>query len=143
MIEQPVEYGVSTKLFVVSKKTCDETLVLCGNYEHGRWTRVLSARSAHALWLYLTRIFFLEHAREVLSIVTTAPLRGIDRPTITTDVQISATDDGMVKLIGTTTKNKQWTALLSAQEARRLWKALDQTLYPFGWEGANYIATAH
>ncbi|MBN1284611.1 MAG: hypothetical protein JXB47_04365 [Anaerolineae bacterium] len=141
MFEQ-VEYGVSTGLFV-NRMANNDTFVLGGEGEGDKWTRVLSDRSAHTLWYHLTQLFFLERARDVLSVVTTAPLRGTDKPTITTDVNITITDDGLVKLTGTTARHQSWTALLTAQDARRLWQTLDRTLYPFGWEGASFTAMTH
>lgn len=140
--QDQVEYGMSTGLFVNRLKRND-TFVLGGEGESDKWTRVLSDRSARTLWYQLTRLFFLEKAREVLSIVTTAPLRGVEKPAITMDVQVAVTDDGLIELTGTTSRYEKWTTLLEVQDARRLWQVLDKALYPFGWEGQNYTTVAH
>ncbi len=134
------EYGVSAKLFV-NHMAHNDTVIIGGEGEADQWTRVLSGRSAHMLWYHLTELFFVEKSRTVFSIASTAPLRGTDKPTITNDIQICITDEGMIQLTGTTTRGDVWTAMLSAQEARRLWKTLDKTLYPFGWEGTSFTAT--
>jgi hypothetical protein len=141
MPSQEIKYGVTTGMFV-TRMPGKDTVVLGGEGEGDKWTRVLSIRSAHALWLHLTELFFPEKAREVFSIVVTAPLRGADKPAITIDVQVDVTDDGMVKLSGTTPK-QQWTAMLSAPEARRLWQVLDKALYPLGWQGPTITAGSH
>jgi hypothetical protein len=137
MLDQPqqqhVEYGLTTQLFV-TKMQGKDTVVLGGQGEVDKWTRVLTGKSAHTLWLNLTEFCFPERAREVVSIVATAPLRGTDQPTITTNIQFDVTDDGMVKLTGHTAK-QTWAALLTVSEAHHLWQALDKALYPLGWQG--------
>ncbi len=127
-------YGISMDVFI-TRKPQGESLVLGGVGErYGRWTRVLTLRAAQLLWFHLTGVLFPERAERVTTIAVTAPLRGDDRPTITTHLEVVRTADGFIEMIGWAGQDTWW-ARLPQNEARALWARLDQLLYPVGWEG--------
>jgi len=129
-------YGLSTNLFV-SRKMGGESIVVGGMAEDAsRWTRVLSQRAAQMLWFNLTRLLFPEKSEMVTALVTTAPLRAENMPTITTHMAVDKHESGAYEISGWV-GDQMWWLSLNDYEARRLWTALDIALYPVGWQGAN------
>jgi hypothetical protein len=129
-------YGLSTNLFV-SRKTGGESLVVGGVAEDtSRWTRVLSQRAAQMLWFNLTRLLFPEKSEMVTALVTTAPLRAENLPTITTHMSVEKSDDSAYEIAGWVGE-QMWWLRLNDYEARRFWTALDIALFPVGWQGPN------
>lgn len=129
-------YGFSTELFV-SRKASSDSIVVGGTAEDtSRWTRVLSQRAAQMLWFYLTRFLFPEKSDMVSALVTTAPLRSSDLPTITTHVTVDEIENGGYEVLGWVGEHS-WGIKLNDQEARRFWTAMDIALYPAGWQGSG------
>jgi hypothetical protein len=135
--EQPKRtYGLSSNLFV-SRKAGGESVIVGGTAEDNtRWTRVLSQRAAQMLWFHLTRFLFPEKSAMVTALVTTAPFRGSDMPTITTHMTVDKLPDGGFEIAGWVGEQNWWVRL-SDYEAQRFWTALDIALYPVGWQGAS------
>jgi hypothetical protein len=134
--EMKHSYGLSTNLFV-SRKASSDSIVVGGTAEDSsRWTRVLSQRAAQMLWFHLVQFLFPEKSEMVTAMVTTAPLRSSDLPTITTHVTVEKLESGAYEIAGWV-GNQNWLALLADHEAQRFWTALDIALYPVGWQGAN------
>lgn len=134
--EPKFAYGQSTNLFV-SRKAGGESLVVGGVAEDmSRWTRVLSQRAAQMLWFHLTRLLFPEKSEMVTALVTTAPLRPENLPTITTQMTVDKMENGSFEISGWVGEQTWWVRL-NDYEARRFWTALDIALYPVGWQGAN------
>jgi len=130
------EYGLSTNLFV-HRKTGGESIVVGGTaQDDSKWTRVLSQRAAQMLWFYLVQLLFPEKSDMVTALVTTAPLRSSDMPTITTHLSVDKTTDGSFEITGWV-GDQTWLVRLNDQETRRFWTALDIALYPAGWQGAT------
>jgi hypothetical protein len=88
------------------------------------------------LWFYLTQLLFPEKSEMVTALVTTAPLRSSDLPTITTHTTVDKTEDGLFEITGWV-GDQSWLVKLSDQEIRGFWTALDIALYPAGWQGAT------
>jgi hypothetical protein len=129
-------YGLSTNLFV-SRKTGGESIVVGGVAEDtSRWTRVLSHRAAQMLWFNLTQLLFPEKSEMVTALVTTAPLRAENMPTITTQIWVTKSEDGAYEISGMVGEQIWWLRL-NEYEARRFWTALDIALFPIGWQGPN------
>lgn len=127
-------YGLSTNLFV-SRKTGGESIVVGGVAEDtSRWTRVLSQRAAQMMWFNLTRLLFPEKSDLVTALVTTAPLRAENMPTITTHISVTEAGDGAYEISGMVGEQVWWMRL-NDHEARRFWTALDIALFPVGWQG--------
>ncbi len=134
---QLTEYGMTTDVFV-NRKPHGEAIVIGGAGEQDKWTRVLSRRAAHLLWIQLTKMLFPDKAHMVMALAATTPLRSPDAPTITSEVAAATTPDGLVEISGTAGA-RNWAARLHAEDARRLWMALDIALYPVGWEGQRVV----
>jgi hypothetical protein len=135
-VEPNRAYGLSTDLFV-HRKSSGESIVVGGTAEDKtRWTRVLSQRAAQMLWFYLTQLLFPEKSDMVTALVTTAPLRSADLPTVTTHTTVDRTDDGGFEIMGWV-GDQTWLVRLNSDETRRFWSALDIALYPAGWQGAT------
>lgn len=127
-------YGYSTNLFV-SRKASGDSIVMGGTAEDAaRWTRVLSQRAAQMLWFHLTRFLFPEKSDMVTALVTTAPLRALDMPTITTHMTVDKLEDGGYEVTGWVGEYN-WLVKLRDHEALQFWTALDIALYPVGWQG--------
>ncbi len=127
-------HGLSTDLFV-SRKESDHTLVLGGmGQEEKRWVHVMTQRAAQILWFRLTQLLYPDKAEMVTGLASTAPLRSVSSPSVTTHVDIVRSGDDQYTLVGWILRNN-WRVQLSEMEARRLWAALDLALYPVGWEG--------
>jgi hypothetical protein len=127
-------YGTSADLFVAQKPR-GESIVFGGTgQEHGRWTRVLTQRAAKQLWFKLTGLLFPSKAEKVTALAVTSPLRGGDKPTITTHLEVTRTANGLIEVIGWAGEDTWWVSLSEA-EARTLWPKLDLLLFPVGWEG--------
>lgn len=127
--------GLSSDLFVSRLPKGDSLVVggkINGKDDESKWTRILSRRAAHLLWYRLTLLLFPEKAKLVTAIVATAPLRPSTGPTVTTHIEVVPTDDSYYDISGMM-GNVTWWVKLSNFEARRLWAALDMTLYPDGW----------
>jgi len=135
-VEPSQAYGLSSNLFV-HRKSSGESIVVGGTAEdESKWTRVLSQRAAQMLWFYLTQLLFPEKSEMVTALVTTAPLRSADLPTITTHTTVDRTPDGGFEIMGWV-GDQTWVVKLSDPETRRFWTALDIALYPAGWQGAS------
>lgn len=125
-------YGLSTRVFV-SPKSSTQSLVVGGIGEDAkRWTRVVSLRAAQILWFHLTQYLFPEKASRVTAVVHTAPARTTEMPTITSHITVDHLDSQQYEITGWV-NHQTWVARLTPNEAQRLWQALDQTLYPTGW----------
>ncbi|MBL8163311.1 MAG: hypothetical protein JNJ61_15090 [Anaerolineae bacterium] len=134
--EQKIAYGYSTNLFV-SRKASSDSIVMGGTAEDSsRWTRVLSQRAAQMLWFHLTRFLFPEKSDMVTALVTTAPLRASDLPTITTHINVDQIETGGFELSGWVGE-QSWLVRLNEHDARQFWTALDIALYPVGWQGST------
>ena len=130
-------YGVSTDVFVSRKRSGDSLVIGGMGADEARWTRVLSHRAAQMLWYHLTDYLFPEKSAMVTAMVSTAPLRGDSRPTITTHMTVEELEDGSFDIVGWI-GDQTWWIRLNAREARRLWTALDIALYPVGWKGSKH-----
>lgn len=135
--EQPKKgYGLSSNMFVSRKAGGDSVIVGGIAEDKSRWTRVLSQRAAQMLWFHLTRHLFPEKSAVVTALVTTAPFRSADLPTVTTHVTVEKLPDGGYEISGWVGEQNWWLHL-SDFESQRFWTALDIALYPVGWQGAN------
>ncbi|GIL12300.1 MAG: hypothetical protein BroJett038_10200 [Chloroflexota bacterium] len=133
MVSQPSHtYGLSKNLFV-SRKASGDSIVVGGTGEDNtRWTRVLSYRAAQMLWFNLAELLYPEKSKRIGGLITTAPLRGADLPTITTHTAVDKTEDSNFEVTGWA-GSQSWVIKLDADEVRRLWSALDAVLTPIEW----------
>jgi hypothetical protein len=132
-------YSLSTNLFV-SRKASGDGIILGGTITaESRWTRVLSQRAAQMLWFHLTHFLFPEKSAMVSAMVTTAPLRSSDMPTITTYMTVDQLEQGGYEIVGMI-GDQLWGIRIADQDARQLWMALDIALYPAGWQGSSPIS---
>lgn len=129
-------YSFSTNLFVSRKASGDGIIVGGTNEDTTRWTRVLSQRAAQMLWFHLTRFLFPEKSDMVSALVTTAPIRGSDMPTITQHMTVDQVDNGAYEIVGWIGEQNWGTRIINA-DARQFWMALDIALYPAGWQGSG------
>lgn len=129
-------YGLTQDVFASRKSNGDTVIVGGVGLETNRWARVLTRRAAHQLWFELTRILFPEKSAKVTSIVETAPLRSIDLPAVTTHLEIRQNADAHSFDIMGWVNEDIWWFCVDDHNARHLWAALDNALYPGGWEGA-------
>ncbi|MCC6615703.1 MAG: hypothetical protein IT320_19695 [Anaerolineae bacterium] len=125
-------YGLSTKLFVAPKSSTQSLVVGGIGEDASRWTRVVSLRAAQILWFHLTQFLFPDKASSVTAVVHTAPARSNEMPTITSHITVDHLDTHHYEITGWV-NDQTWVARLTSTEAQRLWQALDQTLYPAGW----------
>ena len=130
-------YGISTSVFVNRKRSGDSLVMGGVDSNDTRWTRVLSHRAAQMLWFHLTSHLFPEKSAIVTALVSTAPLRGDSRPTITTHMTVEQLEGGDFDIVGWV-GDQTWWIQLNPHEARRLWTALDIALYPVGWKGSKH-----
>ncbi|MBI5669742.1 MAG: hypothetical protein HZC41_17225 [Chloroflexi bacterium] len=130
MAQRPGQsYGQAKNLFV-SRKASGDSIVVGGMAEDSsRWTRVLSQRAAQMLWFNLTQLLYPERSDKVNALITTAPLRSADLPTITTHTTVDKSDDGNYEVTGWI-GSYTWGLTLDKAEAERLWSALDGALAP-------------
>lgn len=130
MVSEPGHaYGLSKNLFV-SRKASGDSIVIGGIAEDAsRWTRVLSQRAAQMLWFNLTQLLYPDQSGKVNAMITTAPLRGTDLPTITTHTTVDQLDQNSYEVTGWV-GNHNWTLRLEHQEALSFWSALDSALTP-------------
>jgi hypothetical protein len=137
MPDTPLQgYSFSTNLFVSRKASGDGIIVGGTTVDASRWTRVLSQRAAQMLWFHLTRFLFPEKSDMVSALVTTAPLRSSDMPTITTHMTVDQLDSGGYEVVGWI-GDQNWGVRIGAPDARQFWMALDIALYPAGWQGSG------
>ncbi|HEX2906417.1 MAG TPA: hypothetical protein VHO69_06120 [Phototrophicaceae bacterium] len=122
-------YGLSKNLFVNRKASGDSIVVGGVTEDNARWARVLSQRAAQMLWFNLVQLLFPEKAGAVSTLITTAPLRGSDLPTITTHASIDLAEDGSYEVTGWV-GSQTWGIKLQTPEARRLLSELDLALGP-------------
>lgn len=128
MSKSEFEYGESTDLFV-TRKSNGGSIVLGGTGEDtSKWIRILSNRAAQLLWFQVTQELHPDKAKKATTVVTTAPMREANSPTITTHTNFEKAQNfySIVGWIG----NKTWQADLTEQEAERFWIALSRALYP-------------
>lgn len=124
-------FGLSRDLFVTTKSK-GETIVVGGTSgDTSRWVRILSKRAAQLLLFQLTEILDPSRASKMNASVTTAPLRDVQRPTITTHMTVRARDEGGYSITGWA-GDKVWDTHLTRSETQRLWVALTNALYPGG-----------
>lgn len=135
--QEVLEYGLSTDTFV-TRKPRGEALIIGGMGEaKNKWMRVLSKHCAHVLWFRLTELLFPDKFPMVTAMAVTAPLRGPNDPTITSEVEVNRDEKtGDIEIVGIAGP-RTWVVRLGDYEARRLWTALDIALYPVGWEGSS------
>jgi hypothetical protein len=127
-------YGLAKQLFV-SRKASGDSIVVGGLAEDSsRWTRVLTQRAAQMLWFNLVQYLYPEKSDMVKGMVTTAPIRGSDLPTITTHVTVEQINTGGYEIAGWI-GSQSWGLRINDQDARQFWVALDIALYPAGWQG--------
>jgi hypothetical protein len=128
------QYGLSTDVFV-SRKESDQTLIVGGvGQGEQRWAHVITRRAAQVLWFKLTVLLYPDKAGVVTGLAVTAPLRAPGTAAITTHVEFVKSSEAQYTLIGWVERDT-WMVQLSEVESRRLWTALDEALYPVGWEG--------
>jgi hypothetical protein len=127
-------YGLATNLFVSRKASSDSIIVGGVAEDASRFARVLSQRAAQMLWFYLTRHLFPDKSDMVTALVSTAPLRGTNLPTITTHVVVDKLEDGGFEVLGWAGE-QSWGWQMNEYEAHRFWTSLDIALYPVGWQG--------
>lgn len=124
-------FGLSRDLFVATKSK-GETIVVGGTGgDTSRWVRVLSKRAAQLLLFQLTQILDPDRANMMNTSVTTAPMRDVQRPTITTHMIVRSRDEGGFSITGWA-GDKVWDTHLTRMETQRLWIALTNALYPDG-----------
>lgn len=130
------QYGTSTQIVVAAQD--DERIDVSGVSVDGKrvWAIALTARTAKTLWFKLTSLLFPSKATKVTGIAETATLRLYDDLTITTRIEVTATADGFVEIMGWT-HAAMWWVRLAPQDARYLWTSLDLLLFPVGWEGRS------
>lgn len=139
MTQQPGQsYGHATNLFVTRKASGDSIVVGGIAQDSSRWARVLSQRAAQMLWFNLTQLLYPDQSDKVNALITTAPLRGADLPTITTHTTVDKTDDGSYEVTGWI-GSYTWRLTLDEAEAFRFWKALDGALSPHGMPGKSNL----
>jgi hypothetical protein len=129
-------YGLSSNFFVSRKVSGDSIIVGGTAQDASRWTRVLTQRAAQMLWFHLVQYLFPEKSEMVSAMVSTAPLRSSDMPTITTHVTVEKLETGSYEVIGWV-GNLSWLVQIAAPDAQKLWTALDIALYPVGWQGSK------
>lgn len=130
MAQQPGQtYGHARNLFVTRKASGDSIVVGGVAEDSTRWTRVLSQRAAQMLWFNLTQLLYPERSDKVNALITTAPLRSADLPTITTHTTVDKGDDGAYEVTGWIGSHT-WGLTLDEGEAHRFWSALDGALSP-------------
>lgn len=126
---QRLTYGLSRDLFVTPKSK-GETVVVGGvSSDTSRWVRILSKRAAQLLFFQLTQIMDPDKARHLNTGVTTAPMRDLNRPTITTHMSVDERPEGGYRIIGWA-GDKMWDTHLTRTETQRLWVSLNSVLYP-------------
>ncbi len=124
-------FGLSRDLFVAAKSK-GETIVFGGTGgDTSRWVRILSKRAAQLLLFQLTQILDPQRASGMHASVTTAPLRDVQRPTITTHMVVRQREEGGFNITGWA-GDKIWDTHLTRSETQRLWVALSDVLYPDG-----------
>jgi len=129
-----LQHGFSTGLFV-SRKDSEQTLVVGGVGEGDRhWSHVMTQRAAQILWFKLTRLLYPDKADVVTGLAATAPLHAPPTSSVTTHVEVVRSAQAQYTLVGWVQRDT-WKVLLTEEEARHLWAALDVALYPVGWEG--------
>ncbi len=128
-------YGLTKEPFA-SRKSNGDTVIVGGiGVEADRWARVLTRRAAHQLWFELTQLLFPEKSLKVTSLVETAPLRPITQPAVTTHLEIHPNSEAhIIDILGWVDEDAWWFRV-DDNNARYLWAALDNALYPGGWEG--------
>lgn len=121
-------YGASTNLFVTSKANGESIVVGGTGADTSRWVRILSKRAAQLLWFQMTQLLHPEKAKQATTVVTTAPMRNADLPTVTTHTNVDQEDEvySITGWIG----NKTWHTDLNQQEIERFWVAMTKALYP-------------
>lgn len=128
-------YGLSKNLFVFRK--AGDSIILGGVMgDDTRWTRVLSQRAAQMLWFNLTQYLYPDKAETVTALITTAPLRSADLPTITTHTTVDKSGDGVYEISGWV-GSQTWSVTLDEAEAQRFWNTLDTTLSPQSLPGRS------
>lgn len=127
--DKRLTYGLSRDLFVAPKSQ-GETIVVGGvSGDTSRWVRILSKRAAQLLLFQLTQLLDPDKARHMNAGVTTAPMRDLTRPTITTHMAVDERPEGGYRIIGWA-GDKMWDTHLTRMETQRLWLALNSALYP-------------
>ncbi len=130
-----VSYGLTDEVFV-NRKNDGETLIVGGiGRESNRWARVLSRRAAHQLWFQLTRLLFPEKSSKVTAMAQTAPLMLPNQPALTTHLEIVRNSEAHTFDIMGWIGEEKWWFRVDEHNARHLWAALDEALYPAGWQG--------
>ena len=135
MDDSLIDFGVSTRPFVVPKPQHDAVIV-GGKVGEQRWTRVVSRRAAHTMWYHLTELLYPERARQITTRAATAPIRSDVAPTITSHVEVFRGEGDYIEILGTGGQ-REWLTRLNEHDGRALWAALDKMLFPLGWEGAD------
>ena len=140
MTDQPEHrlYGQSSNLFL-TRKAAEDLLIFGGVAEDAsRWTLILSYRAAQMIWFHLTKLLYPDKADMVTALVSTAPLRSTNIPSITTHATVSkkaAAEKAKDKyFIHGRAPNNTWEIGLTDYEAHRLWTVLDVALFPTGWQ---------
>ena len=140
MTDQPEHriYGHATNLFLTRRPDGDNLILGGIAADTSRWTRILSYRAAQMMWFHLTKLLYPDKADMVTALVSTAPLRSINVPNITTQATVSKTSAAEkandVYFIAGRSTSGTWEIRLSDYEAHRLWTVLDVALFPTGWQ---------
>lgn len=123
-------YGPSTNLFV-SRKSNGEAIVIGGvASDSSRWVRILSQRAAQLLWFQLTQMLYPEKAKGATTVVTTAPIRDANMPTVTTHMSVEPLREGGGYALTGMAGEKLWHTQVSAEDIHRFWQVLNNALYP-------------
>ncbi len=129
------QYGVSTDLSAQGDEP-SRTIVVEGTGENGiHWAHTLTWRAAQIMWFRLTQLLYPDKAPVVTGLAVTAPLSTTSGITLTTHTEVVRSREGDHYTIVGWVQRSTWRAVMCEDQARRLWTALDQVLYPVGWEG--------
>lgn len=123
------KYGPSTNMFA-SRKSNGEAIVIGGvAADSSRWVRILSQRAAQLLWFQLTQLLYPEKAKGATTVVTTAPIRDANMPTVTTHMSVELLREGGYGLTGMA-GDRLWHTQVSAEDIHAFWQILNNALYP-------------
>ena len=129
------QYGLSTELSARGDEH-SQTVVVEGTGESGgHWSHTLTWRAAQIMWFRLTQLLYPDKALVVTGLAVTAPLHTTSGITLTTHTEVVRSLEGDYYTIVGWIQRSTWRTAMSEDQARHLWTALDQVLYPVGWEG--------
>lgn len=128
-------YGISTELYIVSKPNTDAFVVGGLAEDQSRWTRVLSTRATFMLWFHIARLLMPEKMEDVTTVFNTTPLRSAVLPTITNHCMAERLNSSYLEIAGWAGE-QNWVVHVTNEDAIDFWTAIDQLLFPQGWQNA-------